>query len=238
LEIPEYCRQIESYLCQKNDGHLIRVAGPSFDLVSRWAARGVPLKVAFRGIDRYFERYYRGGPRRRPVRIDFCEDDVLDVFDEWRRATGLQAAGTRGSEGSEISDTGEHKSGMSLPAHLTRALMRLTDVRTREAIGPEADGAIDRLREELDRAHASAGGLRGAARQALISRLEELDRELLRIVEGSLDQQQRTALERQADEDLAMFRESMPQEAYRRVRQTAIGNLARERLGLPTLRYR
>src|SRR5436190_21932279 len=88
----DYCRDIETYLCRKNDGHLIRITGPSFDLVSDWAARGVPLKVAFLGVDRYFERYYAKGPRRRPVRIDFCEADVLDAFDEWRRATGLTAA--------------------------------------------------------------------------------------------------------------------------------------------------
>ena len=63
---------------------------------SGWAADGVPLKIAFAGIDRYFERYYRKGPRRRPVRIDFCDADVLDVFDEWRRAVGLTAARTPG----------------------------------------------------------------------------------------------------------------------------------------------
>ena len=87
----EYCREIETYLCRKNDGHLIRVVGPSFELVSGWAAQGVPLKVACAGIDRYFERYYRKGARRRPVKIDFCEADVLDAFDEWRRAIGLAA---------------------------------------------------------------------------------------------------------------------------------------------------
>ena len=80
-DIERYCRDIEAYLCRKNDGHLIRVVGPSFELVSGWAARGVPLKVAYQGIDRYFERYYRKGPRRRPVKVDFCEADVLDVFD-------------------------------------------------------------------------------------------------------------------------------------------------------------
>ena len=44
---------IETYLCQKNDGHLIRVVGPSFEMVSRWASDGVPLRVACGGIDRY-----------------------------------------------------------------------------------------------------------------------------------------------------------------------------------------
>src|SRR5919206_4455135 len=90
----EFCQQIEAYLCRKNDGHLIRVTGPSFELVSSWAAQGIPLKVAYAGIDRYFERYYRKGPRRRPVKIDFCAADVLDVFDEWRRAIGIVALST------------------------------------------------------------------------------------------------------------------------------------------------
>ena len=88
-ESVEFCRELETYLCKKNDGHLIRVTGPSFDLVNGWAAEGIPLKVACAGIDRYFERYYRKGPRRRPVKIDFCEADVLDVFDEWRKAWEL-----------------------------------------------------------------------------------------------------------------------------------------------------
>src|SRR4029453_2173819 len=92
MQPPEYCREIETYLCKKNDGHLIRVVGPSFELVSGWAERGVPLKGALRGTDRSFERYSRPGPRRRPVKIDFCEADVLDVFDEWRRAVGLAAS--------------------------------------------------------------------------------------------------------------------------------------------------
>src|SRR5437016_4053513 len=95
VQTADYCREIEAYLCRKNDGHLIRIVGPSFDLVSGWAVKGVPLKLACRGIDLYFERYYAKGPRRRPVRIDFCEADVLDVFDQWRRAVGLTEGAAR-----------------------------------------------------------------------------------------------------------------------------------------------
>src|SRR5918993_5637438 len=85
----DYCRQIEAYLCRRNEGHLIRIVGPAFEQVCGWASRGIPIKVAYRGIDRYVERYYAKGPRRRPVRVEFCEADVLDVFDEWRRAVGV-----------------------------------------------------------------------------------------------------------------------------------------------------
>ena len=69
MDFSDYCRQLERYLCQKNEGHLIRIVGPAFGRVCAWAERGVPLKIAFRGIDRYCDRYYAQGPKRRPVRI-------------------------------------------------------------------------------------------------------------------------------------------------------------------------
>ena len=50
----EYCREIEAYLCRKNDGHLIRIVGPSFERVCGWAAQGIPFKIACQGIDTYF----------------------------------------------------------------------------------------------------------------------------------------------------------------------------------------
>ena len=125
-----YCRQLETYLCRKNDGHLIRIVGPAFEQVCGWAARGVPVKVAERGIDRYFERYYAKGPRRRPVQIQFCEADVLDVFDEWRRAIGVPSREEEGTEGGP-QDEGEGSSRRhgSLPAHLERVIARLTTMR-------------------------------------------------------------------------------------------------------------
>ncbi len=129
--VDEYCREIETYLTRKNDGHLIRVVGPSFELVSRWAADGVPIKVAFAGIDRYFERYYRKGPRRRPVKIDFCEADVLDVFDEWRRAIGLtMAAGQVDNGEPAVPGARERAVAFASRATSSESLMRLTDLRT------------------------------------------------------------------------------------------------------------
>ena len=60
IDVDAYCRELEAYLCRKNDGHLIRITGPAFEHVMAWARQGIPLKVAEAGIDRYFERYYRG----------------------------------------------------------------------------------------------------------------------------------------------------------------------------------
>src|SRR4051812_3170417 len=113
--ISEFCQQIETYLCKKNDGHLIRVTGPSFELVSGWARLGVPLKVAFEGIDRYFERYYRKGPRRRPVKIDFCDADVLDVFEEWRKAVGAIPLAVEAGGGGEAGPAGRGRASLAAP---------------------------------------------------------------------------------------------------------------------------
>ena len=228
--IAEYCREIETYLCRKNDGHLIRVTGLSFDLVAGWAMQGVPLKVAWAGIDRCFERYYRKGPRRRPVKIDFCEADVLDVFDEWRRAVGisLQSPGV-----SPQSPSPRH----SLPAHLERVVLRLTEARANGTLGPAFDALIDRAAAEFEMARSKTAGVRGEARQELITRLTALDAELLQQARALLDAPTRTALSNEVEESLAPFRAGMVPESLARARQSAFDALVRERLRLPRIAF-
>jgi hypothetical protein len=227
----DYCREIETYLCRKNDGHLIRVVGPSFDLVAAWAARGVPLKIACAGIDRAFERYYRKGPRRRPLKIDFCEADVLDVFDEWRRAIGLAS----GPDGGESGDDRGRRKGPSLPAHLARVVTRLSEARARGTLDERFDDLIDRISGELDRARSERGGMRGEQRRALTERLEALDAELVGLGRSTLDGDAIREIERDAAVALAEFRGRMSSEAFERASEASRTRLLRERLGLPTV---
>jgi hypothetical protein len=240
LQIADYCREIEAYLCRKNDGHLIRVVGPSFDIVSRWAEQGVPLKVASEGIDRYFERYYRKGPRRRPVKIDFCEADVLDVFDEWRRAIGL-TNGARAFQASDRDGSAEslalQRSRQSLPAHLERAVSRLTAARAKGSLSEAFDLLIDRVAAELDTARAKAGGVRGVSRQALLDRLSAIDAELLQQAGALMDEAARAAIAREADQELAGFRAAMSPEAFARAHRAAVDRLVRDRFELPTIGF-
>jgi hypothetical protein len=237
MDLSEYCRDIETYLCRKNDGHLIRIVGPSFDLVSNWAAQGVPLKVALSGIDRYFERYYRKGPRRRPVKIDFCEADVLDVFDEWRRATGVTADSNEHTAGHDpIAAPPPRRRGVSLPEHLERVLVRLSSLRATGALGEAADPILDRVSAELDRVREKSSGLRGDDRQATLARLADLDAELISITTASdagLVEQVRA----EAAGDLASFRATMAATAFERAIERTAVKLLRDRLGLPTITF-
>jgi hypothetical protein len=231
----DYCREVENYLCRKNEGHLIRIVGPSFDLVSGWASAGVPLPVAFQGIDRYFERYYRKGPRRRPVRIDFCDADVRDVFDEWRRAVGLPAAF---GVAPVLDEAGEAlpPRGTPVPAHLERALLKLTNARAGGLIGEAADHVIDRVNDELERARSSKGGVRGEARRTLGERLAALDAELMAIAWESLAVEARSRIEAAAAADMAPFRSAMSAEDYARATAKAVHGRVRDQLALPTLK--
>lgn len=232
----DYCRELESYLCRKNDGHLIRIVGPAFEQVCAWAERGVPLKLAMRGIDRYFERYYSKGPRRRPVRIEFCETDVLDVFDEWRRAVGVSGGGPGSGIGDPKSDGADTAgSRSSLPAHLERLIARLTTLRA------GADRALDSVLEgavrELDAARAKSKTIRGEAREALIVRLRHLDLALVDALRQRLDDRALQQLAEEADEELKPFRARMPADAYQQSHRACVDRLLRERAGLPTISY-
>jgi hypothetical protein len=187
------------------------VVGPSFGIVSGWAEQGVPLKIAFAGIDRYFERYYRKGPRRRPVKIDFCDADVLDVFDEWRRATGIQSSGDSPAPSSQL----PAPSHQSLPAHLERVVLRLTSARARGSLGDAFDALIDRAAAELDTARAKAGGLRGRRARHCSTASPRSTRSWCSR-RATLDEAALGLLSREAESELSGFRHAMTEDAFAR----------------------
>jgi hypothetical protein len=236
IDPADYARQVESYLCQKNKGHLIRVVGPAFDLVSGWASTGVPLKVAFRGIDRCCERREaKATPRRRPIRIEFCEADVLDAFDEWRRAVGVATAGDSAGNGEA------HARRPSLESHVERSIARLAHARGRHGLSDPSgtvggfDGHIDRIIRELEAIAGPARTARGSARSALLSTLDRLDGELMHLAIAGLDAERAARFRAEAEQELAPFGARIPPDARARALSAAFQRLVREACGLPTL---
>ena len=234
IEPEAYCREVEAYLCRKNDGHLIRIVGPAFEQVSEWAREGIPLKVAFSGVERYFERYYRKGPRRRPVRIEFCEADVRDAFDDWRRAVGVRGVIGDASAGSDESAPSRRA---PLARHIERALGRLTTLRGSTQAGFALDDTLDRVVRRLDALQPDAKRVRGDERAALVFELEEMDGELTRAAVAALDSADRDRLVADAERELAPFRGRMLPESWSKAIATAFERLVRERFQLPSLRY-
>ena len=234
MTIEAYCREIESFLCRKNDGHLIRIVGPSFELVRGWAEQGIPFKIACQGIDRYFVRYYSKGTRKRPVHIDFCDADVLDAFDAWRRAVGVRLPGH--DEDAGVAEARSRKK--SLPEHLDRVCERITLRRARLTPPPPAlDEVLEQVVNEVAVLREQPGPLRGDARSQVIAQLAELDRQMLAAARDSAEPASMQAAREEALEQLQPFRDRMPAETFEQALQSAVDRVLRDREGLPTVGF-
>jgi hypothetical protein len=230
----DYCREIEAYLCRKNDGHLIRIVGPSFERVCSWAGQGIPLKIACQGIDVYFVRYYAKGVRRRPVQIDFCENDILDAFDAWRRAVGVRLPASDAT--AEEAQAKRRK--RSLPEHLDRVCERVTASRAGlTPPPPEFDAVLEAITREAAAFRDMEGPIRGETRERVTARLVELDRMMLDAARAQLAPAALHAMRAEATEQLAAFRDRMPADTYQRAIDSAADRLLREREGLPTVAF-
>lgn len=235
MDNAEYCREIESYLCRKNGGHLVRIVGPAFETVCQWSAQGVPLKIVFRGIDRCVDRTTARGGRRRPLRIEFCEADVLAGFDDWRRALGVTAS-LVSEEGRTFEDEDTAGRKGSLPAHIARSVARLLAVKS-EPPDPAFDETISRTIRELDTLAAAVKGARGDARVKAIEDLAALDAAVIAAARNRVDPSAAAALQQEADAELEAFVRRMPAEARAHARRLAFERLLRESFNLPVLTY-
>ena len=189
--------------------------------------RGVPLNVVFKGIDQYCERHQAKGPRRRPVRIEFCEADILDLFDGWRRAVGVVIQ-------DEPQVEPPRKQGLA--SHIDRAIARLIALRSdgrSQAFLEQVDLAV----RALDLLRADAPHARGERRGALISRLEEIDRRLTDAARADVSTDAAASLRREAEAEVAPFAGRMAAEAREAATDAAFVRLVRESLGIPTLRF-
>ena len=245
MDIDEYCREIEAHLCRRNGGHLVRVAGPAFDMVRGWAERGIPLKVAWQGIDRYVDRSSARGMRRRPARVEFCEADVLDAFDAWRRAVGVYRADAEGpgaedarpgdgaaDEGPDSATRGRPRE--SLSTHLDRVIVRLTSLRTGDV--PDAwDAVLEEFVRALDAMHPAARRARGEARQRLLADLDALDARLIERARSAAGGQVLAEVSREAASELEPFAARLSPEAYAAAQRRCETRILRERLRLPTI---
>ena len=233
IDVESYCRDIEAYLCRKNDGHLIRIAGPAFEQVMGWARQGIPLKIAETGIDRYFERYYRKGPRRRPVRIEFCEADVFDAFDDWRRAVGLSNVASDSNGGPDVEDPAPaSRPRKSLASQIEAMVAKFTILRGSDKAGPSIGPALDAAVRALDALLPESAKARGEAKERLRDRVEQIQAELLVAAREALSPDARAAIEREAVAELEPFRARMAKDAYDQTKQIAVDRLVKQRWGL------
>lgn len=227
-----YCREVESYLCRTNDGHLVRIVGPSFELVCSWAERQIPLRVVFGAIDRTHARYSAKRQSRRPLRIEFCETDVKELFDEWRRAVGVGTAAATPPAAPTRSTRRP-----SLVSHIDRIIDRLTMWCEASQQSPVVTELVAARLDMLGALHERARTARGAARQEIVARLAEIERHLTAALHEVVDSAVYETLRAEAARDLEPFQERMPREALARAKRAGTDRLLYDHFKLPRIGF-
>ena len=121
------------------------------------------------------------------------------------------------------------------PRRSTGALARLTVLRGSDRAGLALGAALDAAVRALDALRADASRARGDARDRILEEIASIDDALVNAAVESLDPAARRSFEKDADRELAPFRERMAAEAYAQSRRAAIQQLVRQHFGLPSL---
>jgi hypothetical protein len=160
-ELSDYCRQWRITPDPVNVAATCAHRRRRFEIVRQWAESGFP--IACHGID--LKAVAPARTSRRPLRIEFCEEDVRELFAGWRRAVGL----SRESEPAERP---------SLSKQLDRVIERLGRVAARVDLPAPFLDALSRVLEEAVAVRERAKGARGSAREALAAEAAALDRQI------------------------------------------------------------
>jgi len=236
LDVGAFCRQVEAHLCRVNGGHLVRIVGPAFELVAGWATEGMPLRVVLHGVDRTVARLTAKGPRRRPVRIEFCEADVRDAFDQWRRAVGAHAVAAGAAGHVDTTAAAPASRLPSLPKHIERVLVRLSSLAATRPLPAPLAAAVGATITEVDGCLTEARGARGEARTAIVERLAAAEQALTTAAVAALAPAERQHIDESVQRELAPYRGQMPGDAFRDAQQALLGELTRRHFMLPQVR--
>ena len=160
------------------------------------------------------------------MQIDFCENDILDAFDAWRRAVGVRLPGAEPAEEAAR----KKRRTRSLPEHLDRVCERVTARRAgMTPPAPEFDAALELVTKEAAAFRDMAGPIRGDTRERVAARLVELDRLMLDAARAQMDEAALRSMRAEAAEELSAFRDRMPEETYQRAIESAVDRLVRTR---------
>ncbi len=225
-----YCREVESYLCRTNDGHIVRIVGPSFELVCGWAEQQIPIRVVFGAIDRAHARHSAKRQSRRPLRIEFCEADVQELFDEWSRAVGVGTA-----QNSRALAPTKSARRLSLVSHIDRVIDRLTVWHEADQQTPVIASLILLRLDDLKVLHECARTARGATRQKIVARLAEIERQLTAALHEAIDPTVYDTLCAEAARDLEPFKQRMPREALVLARRASTDRHLYDHFKLPRI---
>jgi len=233
-----YFTEIEEAFVRRRGKHLL-VSNLDWSLMESWKAKGIPLHIVLRGIEKSFDSY-ESRPRKRSVKtLFYCQEEVEALYTEWLESqTGAHASPEEAGAGGD----GE---GAALPfpravisAHLsdTGAELRRAAERRNGRAGEEA--LCEALARAAARLEELAADFERSARpnaELLESSLTDLEGLIDRALRASLLADEVTAARASAEEQLRPYRARMERATYEQTLDNLLAKALRERAGVPRL---
>ena len=245
-----YFTEIEEAFIRRRGKHLL-VGTLDWSLMESWKAKGIPLHVVLRGIEKSFDSY-ESKPRKRSVKsLFYCQEEVEAQFAEWLESqTGAHAAPADSAPAEGGADDAAveafDEGGRNLPfpraviaAHLAECVAGLARALERRR---GAGAGEDAVTETLARAAARLGELADdfgrAARpdaELLESSLTDLEALIDRALRSALSADEVEAARAEAAEQLRPYKARMERATYEQTLDNLLAKSLREAAGVPRL---
>ena len=196
-------------------------------LIETWQERGIPLHIVLRGIERVFDGVDKQPNRKRTVKnLFYCKEEIEANYAEWLDSqVGKSAVSSSEFQVSSSETKSELFSAETIETHLDKVLLELKAAKNKFK---------DELRETLERVENRLAELRGnfSNAETLEESLEKLDT----LIDDSLLQTFSTDnLKSEIEKNLALYRNKMDAEVYKRTFDLIILKRLREKAEIPRL---
>jgi len=219
LEEEDYYAAIERYFVSLRGSPLF-IAPRDWQLIHSWLQKQIPLEVVKEGLDRAFEKR----KSTRPVRgLSYCRQTVESTY---RRHCEALTGAHREEEVGDVAVTAHH--------HLLELASQLEKAgHAHETSHPVLSEAMAQLAQRL--ARLAAEQPKSSRFNDIEAELQQMDDELLRVGDRSMNEEQRRHCREDAGKALERYQSRMPEDVYSSALQSAYRKRVRAHFGLPTL---
>ena len=208
----EYFTAIETEFIRRR-GSPFLLSPKDFALIRRWRELGIPVADVCLGIAEAFDRRVERGALSRINSVSYCEGAVLEA---WERNASARVG--KGQALPEERDTA---------SELEELAGKLAET---ALLWPAAADSLSRAEKRVRKLERS-----GRSPEQIERSLSRLEKNLLKEIAGSLPEEERRSIERDAELRLTSDRDRMEARAFEKTREILIRRNLRARFGIPRL---
>lgn len=228
-----YFTEIEDEFVRRRGKHML-VSPLDWSLIETWRQRGIPLRIALRGITQSFDTYDQQSNKlgRKVNSLLYCQPAVEEAYQQFLTSqVGSQEEETAAAEADE-------EAGFSMQA-LRDAISewRLALQRTRDKHGssPVFSEALERAAQRLDEISHEVKKPDHRYLEQLDSELTLIEKLLLEAAAEAAGEERIASLMDEAGKELKSYKSKMEKEVFEQTLRNRVSQKLRTEYGLPRL---